>query len=85
MFSSAVSDGTTLSVGSHVYELDFSQTLSVTPGRVAVRPASGSASLIARAIAQSVAETEARLLVTDRTADAVIEIGPSLYDTTDCF
>ncbi len=81
----AVSDGTTLSVGSHVYELDFSQTLSVTPGRVAVRPASGSASLIARAIAQSVAETEARLLVTDRTADAVIEIGPSLYDTTDCF
>ncbi|MBT9557720.1 MAG: hypothetical protein IV100_16920 [Myxococcales bacterium] len=83
--SGNVVDGATVSIGTHVYEFDFSTTLSVAPGRVAVRPESGSAADVARALAQSIAETEARLLVTDRTADAVIEIGPSIFDTTDCF
>ena len=51
------------------------------PVRVSINTPGG----VAQALASAIAETEVRLLVTDRTADAVLEIRPTYDDTTDCF
>ncbi len=82
----AASEGETLTVGNHVYELDTSSN-GVVAGHVPVRPSGGagaSAADVAAALLSAIRQTEARLLATDIGVNAVIEILPSL-ETNDCF
>ena len=78
-------DGETVTVGSHTYELDFDALPNVTAGNVPVRPATINQPDVADGLLSAIQQTEARLLIVDRTADAVVQFGPSLDDTSDCF
>ncbi|MBI3180211.1 MAG: hypothetical protein HYZ27_11145, partial [Deltaproteobacteria bacterium] len=81
--TSSVTDGNTVTVGSTTYELDTNNT-AVDPTRPRVRIATNTADAVAVALALAIRATDVRLLVTDGTANTVVEVGPSL-DTTDCF
>ena len=71
-------------VGPHTYELDLG-ALGVAPGHTPVALSANDSATVAAALGQAIRETEARVLITDRTAAAVVEVGPTLEDTSDCF
>lgn len=81
--ASGWNDGDTITVGSRVYELDTN--VSVGAGRIAVRPGALTQAAIAATLEASIAGAEVRVMVTDSSANAVVEVGPSENNLTDCF